>query len=524
MFEDSRSVASLESRLTLQSPRPEPEPFSADVRTAASAARGQRFGCARAPGFLAAVMLMAMAAGCNDSSPGASLPAPSKTVSQSSSNELLRSALSLLREEEQGGNLFVQGQQQERSFGRVRELLNQWIQTGGATREQLALEDGVRTRLSQFLKPAELADLEADRFTKGDAEHLRSCFVLRDVAGQAQGDAAQSLDRARAIFDWIGRNIHPLDEAHDRGHLPLGPYYTLLTGRGSDQERAWLMIALLRQLKIDAIVVAHADQEKETRYIPWAVGVLESGDLHLFDFDRGRPVLDPNGEGLVTLRAAIARPDLLRSAWDGERPLDPRRPLVFLESDPVYWAPRMRLLGGKLAGDQAAVLSYDFEDLVRRVAETAGEPLEDLVRLWPMPLEVWRQARADDPNYEQHKLLQLGPFAVFPVFVNTRLGQLRGDWEQAIPALQTVNVAKAQAANLSSLNKQFLDQAAEASTYWVGLCQYERQQYALAADWFSRYLERFGSEGRWAPGARTLLEEARAKSDSNESTARKSDS
>jgi hypothetical protein len=508
LSEDSRSVDVYEAELIPATARSRSRPKIPGISRESAASGRERFAGLLSLALPGSLLLIALG-GCERSSGDVSLSSPGETVATTSSEGLLQSALNLLREDEEGGDLFVRTEQQERSFGRVRELLNQWLQTGGAIGEQFDLEPGMRVRLAQDLEPAELADIEAERFTEGDAEHLRSGFVLRDVASWTQGDAAQNLDRARNIFEWIGRNIHPLVPQHDARHLSLGPYYTLLTGRGSPEERAWLFVALLRQLRIDAVVVAHAAADRQDHFLPWAVGVLDGGEIYLFDLERGRTVAASEGEGPLTLRAAADRPELLQSGWrDGER-LDPSRPTVFLESDPAYWAPRMQLLQSKLAGDQAAVLSYDLADLASRVAEAAGESLEDRVRLWPLPVEVWRQGRTGDTNYEQRKLLELGSFAVFPVLVNTRLRQLRGEWERAIPELQTVNVAQSQLTKLNSVQQQFLDQAAEAATYWVGLCQHEKREFALAADWLQRYLDRYGEQGRWAPGARALLESVR---------------
>ena len=470
--------------------------------------------CAKTVALSATLILISALVGCGGSSSETSASAGRQAVTKTNSEELLRSALNLLQEEEEG-DLLDQRQEPERSFARVRELLNQWLQTGGEE-EQLSLDAAVRRQLEQTFNADELAEIEADRFSQGDAEHLRRCFVLRDVAMRTQGDADLVLDRAHAIFAWIWINIHPLDPEHDSAHVSLGPYYTLLTGRGGPPEQAWLFVVLLRQLNVDAVLVAHADANDLDRFVPWAVGVLDDDEIYLFDFLHGRPVTDPAGEKPVTLRAATEKPELIQPKGPKGEALDPARPALFLESDPFYWAPRMQLLESKLAGEQAAVLSYSLEALTRRAAEAAGEAIADRIILWPFPLEVCRQVRTGDDNFEQARLFSLGPLAVFPILVNTRIRQLRGDWERAIPELQQVNIDKQQAKDLTRSLQGFLDQAAEASIYWLGLCQYEQGEFALAADWLRMYLERYekdrdGKPGRWAPGAQALLDQAVAK-------------
>ena len=62
------------------------------------------------------------------------------------------------------------------------------------------------------------------------------------------------LERAKNLFDWTVRNIQL--EPDDPNRIPQFPWETLLFGRGTATERAWVFILLLRQLDIDAAVLA----------------------------------------------------------------------------------------------------------------------------------------------------------------------------------------------------------------------------------------------------------------------------
>ena len=62
------------------------------------------------------------------------------------------------------------------------------------------------------------------------------------------------MERAKSLFDWTVRNIQL--EPDDRSRIPRFPWETLLYGRGTASERAWVFILLLRQLDIDAAVLA----------------------------------------------------------------------------------------------------------------------------------------------------------------------------------------------------------------------------------------------------------------------------
>jgi TolA-binding protein len=63
---------------------------------------------------------------------------------------------------------------------------------------------------------------------------------------------------------------------------------------------------------------------------------------------------------------------------------------------------------------------------------------------------------------------------------------------------------------MTRLQRDLLDQAAEAATYWLGLCVFEQGEFELAADWLQRYLDRYGRQGRWSPSAQALLDQALA--------------
>ena len=84
-------------------------------------------------------------------------------------------------------------------------------------------------------------------------------FGTFDLGG---GDVMDDLERAKRLFDWTVRNIEL--EPDDRTWIPQFPWETLLFGRGTAAERAWVFILLLRQLNIDAAVLA-VDKEPAAR-------------------------------------------------------------------------------------------------------------------------------------------------------------------------------------------------------------------------------------------------------------------
>ena len=120
------------------------------------------------------------------------------------------------------------------------------------------------------------------RFTVNDAGFIRDCLLLRDLGNSliarlddANGTATTDVDRVRATFDWLTRNVSLLNEDEDR--VPLGLSDVLMTGRGTIEDRAWLFAETLRQQQIDAVVIrtmAAPEEGDGLASLTWLVAVL----------------------------------------------------------------------------------------------------------------------------------------------------------------------------------------------------------------------------------------------------------
>ena len=67
--------------------------------------------------------------------------------------------------------------------------------------------------------------------------HIQEAIWLRDISRWAHGDGFDDVSRATALFDWTVRNIQL--EA-DEDSMPRRPWQTLLFGRGTAEQRAWV--------------------------------------------------------------------------------------------------------------------------------------------------------------------------------------------------------------------------------------------------------------------------------------------
>ena len=170
---------------------------------------------------------------------------------------------------------------------------------------------------------------------------MQEAVWLHNISRWARGDAIDDLERAKSLFDWTVRNIQL--EPDDPNRIPRFPWETLLYGQGTASERAWVFILLLRQLDIDAAVLAvdegrgardegreekgekrgekgegkdnknapgpekatenkknapgprSGGEKAEKNLQPWCVGVLIEGNVYLFDPLLGLPIPAPNG-------------------------------------------------------------------------------------------------------------------------------------------------------------------------------------------------------------------------------------
>ena len=134
----------------------------------------------------------------------------------------------------------------------ILDWLNQWIRDEPPA--DWSPDPMAVAAARQFPGLPELDNLGSMEFTRFDGYVLQEASWLRDLAHWARGDVLNGLERAKTLFDWTVRNIQL--EPDEEGRIPQFPWETLLFGRGTAAERAWVYVLLLRQLDIDAAVLA----------------------------------------------------------------------------------------------------------------------------------------------------------------------------------------------------------------------------------------------------------------------------
>lgn len=282
-------------------------------------------------------------------------------------------------------------------------LLNQWLRqcSGGLTRTKAA-EEQERTS-TRLLAPAALERLYGKEFQSYDGFHIRDCLWCKRAVDFAAGKTHRDLDRAVSLFYYVARNMHVADVG-----APLTVFDAMLLGRGTAEHRAWVFAELLRQLRIDAVILRTASSEPAGGRDKLLVGVLIGSDVFLFDPRLGLPLPSPaDGVGTLlpsrpaTLAEARRDPALLRQLDAGPNAPYPWRTEDFehLQVDLIgntsLWSVRMQTFQHVLVGADTAVVFDGLDDsefgpgLWSRVAEVGArqQPAwnEETIRVWPFP-------------------------------------------------------------------------------------------------------------------------------------------
>lgn len=383
----------------------------------------------------------------------------------------------------------------------------------------------------------------------------------------------QALIAAHLLFDWTIRNVQ-LDEllaypktavagpaADGSNEDPTagwpppmqaipGPGYTghpwhvLMYGRGDAYQRARVFIGLLRQLRIDAVMLSI--DTKIGRAQPWLPAVLIENELYLFDPALGLAIPGPGGVGTATLKQALADPAILASLNIGDSYVYPvqhtnlDQVVALLDASPEALSQRMLLIEQHLGAADQMILTVSASELARAVRECEG--IQD-VRLWAVPIEaaIYQRAYADlvmrDGQKQWEDFVAHGVFQQLNPLVQGRrqylLGhfQKRGDEEGAAHYFQVARVTDSSLDAMEESRRvqqemglerplgmsdedwtQRLEQikrlqveSKQHASYWMGLLHQQQGNYEVARNWLAtRTLERY-PDGPWTHGARYNL-------------------
>lgn len=423
------------------------------------------------------------------------------------------------------------------NFRLATQKLNQFFE-GTAPAEYVVRNEALRF-LSRQLPRKMMEEVQSSKWSEGrDARHIEDCMLYSDIAGRV-GGTGDDVARVRRVFDWIVEQVQ-LVPVGSMGtpQLPqvyARPYDLLMRGMGSESqgswaERSWTFMALCRQLGVDVGLLTYSRGNVVEPFIPktgdplspfgpprqdrppyvWICAALIDGEAYLFDARAGVPVPGPGGEGVATLRQALADPAILEAMnLPGLSPYDvsratllgsPTKVGVLIDSSQGYFTPKMRLLQGELSGKNRTILYHDPAAQAAHFAEVLGDRLGG-VSFWTVPLEV-ETLLFTDPQFVAATQQSLLFFRGEMPLIYARVKQLRGDLAEAVSDFVGFRFSETQAFvnNKNIIIPGAIQQGLDAyASYYLALAHMERKDFRQAELMFSKVLDILPEPGHDAP-------------------------
>ncbi|WP_417384831.1 tetratricopeptide repeat protein [Gimesia sp.] len=285
----------------------------------------------------------------------------SSSQTKSDCNNYIDNAMSMLEPERLGISSFV---------GRAVGLLNQWASNcGNFDTDKPTLTDSQKPFFKKYLGEAQLAKMDLIRFTESDAKFVRDSQLFNGMINAAIEGKANDVERITAAFYYCMGNVALV--TNEQNVLPLSPYEICILGAGSAEQRAWIYIDMLRQLRLDAVLLKPA---KEAPF-KLLIGVLLNDDIYLFDPTLGLPIpaKDQPADAILipnpaTLADVLKSPEILKDFY-GEDAANRfsaeelKTPQAIIIGRSCEWSTRMRRLEDSLSRKQTFVLFRNLEEL-----------------------------------------------------------------------------------------------------------------------------------------------------------------
>ena len=384
--------------------------------------------------------------------------------------------------------------------------------------------------------------LLSDKYDDQDAIHIRDCLLAHVTAKFLAARRNDELQRIQEVFQFVVRNIALRGD--DDLELPLTTYRLLLTGRGSAEDRAWICASILKQLRIDSVIV-RPSAESRAGDEAWLLGVLLNDRVYLFDPRLGISVPSSvdaaaTASQPATLEEITSHPEWLQylsARADQPYSIDAeslKNPQVMPIVDPSYWSRRMSRLEQVLPTDDACVLFDPLLDgpgrtgVLKRSQAACPMVKADSLRSWPYPEQQREASRKASQTLVQQIQQALVGFSA-PITVNAdpqakaplvavpeakmlkfRTDQLLGKFDEATKRYLQIRHLEVEPNEYPEI-VQLHRLAAEDAIYWSGVCKFEAGEFDAAIEQLTGYIRRFDRKGRWTFAARSLLAECHAR-------------
>lgn len=141
--------------------------------------------------------------------------------------------------------------------------------------------------IHKILSGETLQRVEAKLFLPEDASHIRECLLARAIVENVTANLTSDTARVVALFQFVSNYISLLPpEASET--MAITPYEAFLFGVGTAADRTWAFSSLLKQLRLETVIVRPSTKELQGY---WLIGVIvpKEGVL-MFDPQLGLPI------------------------------------------------------------------------------------------------------------------------------------------------------------------------------------------------------------------------------------------
>ncbi|WP_339731512.1 hypothetical protein [uncultured Gimesia sp.] len=248
-------------------------------------------------------------------------------------------------------------------------LLNEWtFNCGNFDSKPPVLTDSQKPFFKKYLSEAQLAKMDLTRFTKLDGKFIRDSQLFNGMMNAAIEGQKNDRERATAAFYYCMDNLALVP--YEQNVLPLSPYELCILGIGSPEQRGWVYIDVMRQLRIDAVLLRPAKPAP----FKLLVGVLLDEGVYLFDPVLGLPIpakAQPADAILIQNAASLAdvyqNPEILTDFYGEEAKNrfsaeELKSAEVVIMGRSSEWSARMRRLEDSLSRKQSFVLFRNLDE------------------------------------------------------------------------------------------------------------------------------------------------------------------
>lgn len=383
------------------------------------------------------------------------------------------------------------------TLGQMTERLNQWLRSRGeagsytvpkllSTLPEALLND---KSLQPLLKEEAL---KRNTLLSHESRLLQEATWTRGVAEWTTDGKLKVLPRAQRLFDWTVRNITLSDDPRLQGNRP---WKTMLYGRGTAAQRAWVFSLLCRQLDVRNAVVEISIDGK-----PWWLCLAidqQAKQAYVFDPQLGLALPGAEDGQVATLAELQADETLLRKLDLPEKPypltaelLKDAVPLIVADPFALSW--RAAQVEGQLSGEDSLAITVDADVEAEKLAELNSlKP----AMLWGYPFKTIERQLTRGEKARNAAAIEFRPFAWRPKLWKARVLHMRGKLETEAEA-RSKNDALYDAVNdhrsagqlymardvrpketilqqVSPEKQRIYSQVKVDATYWLGVLQYD---------------------------------------------------